>query len=130
MYTCCRDGNKKGHNGPNKSGKARKSKYTCKLEDYCVARIIRTQHLNDGRVKVKYISTHTYIATELALHHLALVGPIEPAHQLGIHISPLGDIPIKHKDTQWRLIMNLSLPHGHSVNDGIQKEHSVSIILQ
>ena len=59
MYTCCRDGSKRGHTGPNKSGKTRKGKHTRKLEDYCVARMIATEHLNDGRVEVKYISTHT-----------------------------------------------------------------------
>lgn len=59
MYTCCRDGNKRGHTGPNKSGKTRKCNQTRKLGNYYVARMIATEHLSDGRVEVKYISTHT-----------------------------------------------------------------------
>ena len=59
MYTCCRDGNKRGHSGPNKSGKTRKRIQTRKLGDFCIARMIATEYLSDGRVEVKYISTHT-----------------------------------------------------------------------
>ena len=40
----------------------------------------------------------------------------------GIHCSPFGAIPKKSKPGQWRLILDLSSPEGHSVNDGIAKE--------
>ena len=63
-----------------------------------------------------------YITKELALNRLALAGTEELREQLGIHISPLGVIPKKHKENQWRLIMDLSSPPGRSVNDGISKE--------
>jgi len=59
MYTCCRDGNKRGHSGPNKTGKTRKPRTSRKLQDYCIARMIVTECLIEGRVEVKYISTHT-----------------------------------------------------------------------
>ena len=37
----------------------------------------------------------------------------------GIHLSPIGAIPKKHKPGKWRLIMDLSFPAGSSINDGI-----------
>lgn len=39
---------------------------------------------------------------------------------MGIQISPFGVIP-KKSAGQWRLILDLSSPHGRSVNDGIDK---------
>jgi len=59
MYTCCRDGNKRGHSGPNKTGKTRKIRCSRKLQNCCLARMIVTECLDEGRVDVKYISTHT-----------------------------------------------------------------------
>ena len=44
------------------------------------------------------------------------------AEELGIHYSPFGVIPKKGKPDKWRLILDLSAPEGHSVNDGISKE--------
>ena len=38
------------------------------------------------------------------------------------HISPFGVIPKKAKPGKWRLILDLSSPPGHSVNDGIDRE--------
>ena len=38
------------------------------------------------------------------------------------HVSPFGVIPKKSKPEKWRLIIDLSTPTGHSVNDGIEKE--------
>ena len=40
---------------------------------------------------------------------------------MGLQVSPFGVIPKKGSD-QWRLILDLSSPHGSSVNDGISKE--------
>ena len=39
-------------------------------------------------------------------------------------LSPLGVIPKKNKPGKWHLIMDLSSPHGTSVNDGISPELS------
>lgn len=39
-----------------------------------------------------------------------------------IQCSPFGVIPKKSKPGKWRLIIDLSAPEGHSVNDGIRKE--------
>ena len=59
MYVCCRDGNKRGHTGLSKTGKTRKHRYSRKMDDYCIARMIATQTQSEGRVDIKYISTHT-----------------------------------------------------------------------
>ena len=42
----------------------------------------------------------------------------------GIQCSPFGVIPKRGKPGRWRLIVNLSAPEGHSVNDGIDRELS------
>ena len=42
----------------------------------------------------------------------------------GIHISPMGVIPKKHKPGKWRMIVDLSSPAGGSVNDGIDRDLS------
>ena len=39
-----------------------------------------------------------------------------------LHISSFGVIPKKHQPGKWRLILDLSSPDGHSVNDGIRKD--------
>ena len=38
-----------------------------------------------------------------------------------LHISRFGVIPKKNQPSQWRLILDLSSPEGHSINDGIPK---------
>ncbi len=37
-------------------------------------------------------------------------------------VLPFGVIPKKGKPGKWRLIVNLSAPDGHSVNDSIARE--------
>ena len=39
------------------------------------------------------------------------------------HISPFGLTPKKHHPGIWYLILYLSSPEGHDVNDGIRKDH-------
>ena len=63
-----------------------------------------------------------YIEGELASGHLRLVSPSSALNLPQVHISPLGVIPKKGRPNCWRLIMDLSAPQGHSVNDGIAKE--------
>ena len=46
------------------------------------------------------------------------LGPSPPL----VQISPLGAIPKKHKPDKWRLIVDLSSPHGCSINDAIPKD--------
>ena len=50
-----------------------------------------------------------------------VLGPFKRSLFPEVHVSPFGVIP-KADPGKWRLILNLSSPHGNSVNDGIAKE--------
>ena len=50
------------------------------------------------------------------------MGPTSSPNLPRVHLSPLGVILKKGRPDCWCLIMDLSSPHGHSVNDGITKE--------
>ena len=50
-----------------------------------------------------------------------LLGPLTRDSLPAVHISPFGVIP-KSQPGKWRTILDLSSPHGQSVNDGIDKE--------
>ena len=41
-----------------------------------------------------------------------------------IHLRPFGVIPKRNRPNKWRLIVDLSSPEGHSVNDSISKDLS------
>uniref|UniRef100_A0A1X7TP25 Reverse transcriptase domain-containing protein n=1 Tax=Amphimedon queenslandica TaxID=400682 RepID=A0A1X7TP25_AMPQE len=62
---------------------------------------------------------HKYLAREVSLGRMFTRPP-----QSDVHISPLGIIPKKNKPGKWRLIVDLSSPHGQSVNDGIDTSAS------
>lgn len=64
----------------------------------------------------------SYIQKEVAAGRVVKVSSPEEADRLGIHCSPFGVIPKKNKPNQWRLIVDLSSPEGHSINDGIDSE--------
>ena len=81
--------------------------------------------LRSSNRNLKSASLHTevidkYLAKEVALNRVAGPFPIPPIH--GLHISPFGVIPKRGQPGQWRLILDLSSPHGYSVNDGIPKD--------
>ena len=63
-----------------------------------------------------------YLEKELEAERVIKVGGLEKAWQQGIHCSPFGVIPKKHKPDAWRLILDLSHPESHNVNDGINKD--------
>ena len=69
---------------------------------------------------------HPEIVTDYLREELALGWLVElnayTARSIGVHTSPFGVIPKKGKPNKWRLILDLSSPDGHSVNDGISKE--------
>ena len=60
-----------------------------------------------------------YIHNELTLGRLAYIP--NPTNLPWYHASPTGIIPKKHKPGKWRLIVDLSAPEGHSINDSIEK---------
>ena len=61
-----------------------------------------------------------YLSTELAKGRVA--GPFSSPPLPHLHISRFGVTPKKHQPGKWRLILDLSSPDGHIVNDGIKKD--------
>ena len=61
-----------------------------------------------------------YLLTELEKGRVA--GPFSISPLANLHISHFGIIPKKYQPGKWRLILDLSSPQGHSVNDGIPKD--------
>ena len=60
IFSCCRDGQKKGNVSVRKTAQTRQRSYTRKLDDgYCLARMTVTENLCTGAVTVFYIPTHT-----------------------------------------------------------------------
>ena len=60
-----------------------------------------------------------YLAEELQAGRT--VGPLDPNHLVGAQVSQFGVIPKTGHPNKWRLIVDLSSPREHSVNDGIVK---------
>lgn len=58
-----------------------------------------------------------YLKTEVSLTRV--VGPLPPNIVQHGQISRFGIIPKRHQPDKWRLIIDLSYPSNHSVNDGI-----------
>ena len=58
-----------------------------------------------------------HITEEVAAHRL--LGPLPFHLARHCHPSPIGLIPKPHQPGKWRLIVDLSSPHGNSVNDAI-----------
>ena len=63
----------------------------------------------------------TYLQEELTQGRIGVVTPYPHIAKI-CHISPFGVIPKKSKPWKWRLILDLSSPSAHSINDGIAKE--------
>ena len=61
-----------------------------------------------------------YLTAEIAQHRVA--GPFIKSTVPRAHVSRFGVIPKNHNPNKWRLIVDLSHPTGHSVNDGIPKD--------
>ena len=51
-----------------------------------------------------------------------IIGPIDPRSMPEAQVSRFGVIPKANQPGKWRLILDLSSPNNHSVNDGIPKE--------
>ena len=60
-----------------------------------------------------------YLADEIDARRVA--GPFERPPFPNLHVSRFGVTPKKNKPDAWRLILDLSFPTDHSVNDGIFK---------
>ena len=80
--------------------------------------------LNSARRNLKGALDHPivvsdYLSTEISLGRI--LGPYLPAAVPQVHISRFGVIP-KSNTGKWRLIVDLSHPKDHSINDGIPKQ--------
>lgn len=53
-----------------------------------------------------------------------LVGPLHQSFCPLVHTSPIGLVPKSHQANKWRMIVDLSFPRDHSVNDGISRKLS------
>ncbi len=62
-----------------------------------------------------------YIQLEMQRGRMATASPY-PEVAKACHVSPFGVIPKRSKPGKWRLILDLSSPLGHSVNEGISAE--------
>ena len=62
-----------------------------------------------------------HVAAERAAGRL--LGPLPSMLAGACQISPIGLIPKPHQQGKWRLIVDLSSPHGASVNDAISVDH-------
>ena len=76
-----------------------------------------TQNMPSASLQPSVIDDYLY--TELAKGRVA--GPFSSPPLPHLHISRFGVIPKKHQPGKWRLILDLSNPDGHTVNDGIRK---------
>ena len=61
-----------------------------------------------------------YLQAEVKLSRVA--GPLASSSLPEIHYSRFGVIPKNHQPNKWRLIVDLSHPRNHSVDDGIPKD--------
>ena len=61
----------------------------------------------------------SYLQSEVSARRVA--GPFPSPPVAPLHISRFGVIPKNNQPGKWRLILDLSSPEGHSVNDGIPK---------
>ena len=62
---------------------------------------------------------NNYLKAEVSLGWVE--GPFRSSPFSHLHISRFGVIPKSNQPGNWHLILNLSAPEGHSVNDGIPK---------
>ena len=80
--------------------------------------------LNSASSNMRSSSEHpsvidSYLQNEVSFGRVAGLFPALPFPSL--HISRFGVIPKNNQPGKWRLILDLSSPEGHSVNDGIPK---------
>ncbi len=75
---------------------------------------------NDSIISGRLCAFDAYLSNEVAKVRVA--GPFATLPFPHLQCSPFGVIPKKGPPGKWRLILNLSSPNQHSVNDGIPKD--------
>ena len=81
--------------------------------------VARTSNMASAREHPDIVDN--YLLGEKSQGRIGSVPESSPLAQ-ACHTSPFGVIPKKSKPGKWRLIIDLSSPANHSVNDGIEKE--------
>ncbi len=61
-----------------------------------------------------------FLVAELAAGQV--LGPVDPDSASCVQVNRFGLVPKGHHPGKWRLIVDLSFPKGHSINDGIEPE--------
>ena len=79
-----------------------------------------SSHDNMRSAKINSQPVDDYLATEVAAGRI--VGPFEPHDLPTAQVGRFGVILKANQPGKWRLILDLSSPRGHSVNDGISPE--------
>ena len=84
-----------------------------------------SQNLKPCRKNLRSATEHpqvvdTYLHNELTQNRIAHIR--DPTSLPRFQLNAFGVIPKRHKPGKWRLIVDLSAPEGHSVNDFINKE--------
>ena len=78
---------------------------------------LRGNHSNMPSVQQRPHLVEAHIKAEVEAGHL--LGPLPPHLARIAQTSPIGLIPKAHQPGKWKLIVDLSSPAGHSINDGI-----------
>lgn len=90
--------------------------------DQAFARYVRDGLRSGLRIGFKYGSPFQSATANMpsALRHLYLQTELAKSFPSPDGLPPLfGDIPKGHNTGKWRLVTDLSFPHGRSINDGI-----------
>ena len=69
---------------------------------------------------INYEPVQAFLTKEVQASRV--LGPFQAHHFPAVHVSRFGVIPKRSQPGKWRLILDLSAPSSHSVNDGIKPE--------
>ena len=83
-------------------------------------------HSSRRNIKSAYEHQHVvqeYLDREVLFHRLFQLQTDEAQSLRGLQLNPLGVIPKRGHAGKWHLIVDLSLPEGRSINEGISLEY-------
>ena len=88
--------------------------------NYQNADTLRSRGNNHPSALANSAVVSSHIANEVSAGRL--VGPLSAEAASQVHTSPIGLVPKGHTTGRWRVIVDLSFPAGHSVNDGMDRD--------
>ena len=103
------------------------AEYICNglQQGFCIGFDPSTQRLrSSGHNHPSSMANPSVIQTHIQDERVAgrLFGPLSPQRAQVVQVSPLGLVPKSNHSDKWRVIVDLSFPMHHSVNDGISSE--------